>query len=55
MEELFHPQQLIGLFFFELEERDPRHLGDDVRDIFFSDHGLVLFLILLPFPFGLIQ
>ena len=54
MQRVFHAQQFVGFLLFEFEQRNARHLGDYVGDIFLRNHGLALFLILLPLELGIL-
>ena len=55
MQRLFHPQQLLGLLLFQLEERDPCHLGDHVGDVLLRDDWPALLLALLPLALRVLQ
>ena len=55
MQRLFHPQQLLGLLLFQLEERDPCHLGDHVGDVLLRDDWPTLLLTLLPLALRVFQ
>src|SRR5947209_7152346 len=55
VQRLFHTQQLQGLLFLQLEERDPGHLGDHVGDILLRDDWPALLLALLPLALRVFQ